>query len=158
MLDQALLALATAGGTAVVKAAGTDAWSGLRLALAHWFGRADGEQVTAELERLDQSATALAEGDGAGAEQARIRHETVWQTRIEARLEALADAERAQAATALRALLEEHGAKAGATVTAGQLAVGGNLTITAGEGSVAAGVIHGGVGIGIPSRPAPPQG
>ncbi|MGW3466207.1 hypothetical protein ACWDE9_44675, partial [Streptomyces olivaceoviridis] len=38
MLEQALTALAAAGGAAVVQAAGTDAWTGLRQAVARWFG------------------------------------------------------------------------------------------------------------------------
>jgi hypothetical protein len=59
MLEQALTALAAAGGTAVVQAAGTDAWTGLRQAVARWFGRGDRQRERVELERLDRTAGEL---------------------------------------------------------------------------------------------------
>lgn len=108
MLAEALMAVATAGGTAVVQAAGSDAWEGLRGRLARWFGRGDAERERGELERLDHTAADLATTDTGTAEQVRARHQAVWQTRIEALLEGLDDDEqRAQAATRLQQLLEE---------------------------------------------------
>ena len=41
MLAEALTALAAAGGTAVVQAAGKDAWTGFRARVAKWFARGD---------------------------------------------------------------------------------------------------------------------
>lgn len=157
MLEQALIALATSGGTAVVQAAGTDAWAGLRRAVARWLGRGDTQREQVELERLDQTATAL-QGTGPGeAEQARIRQEAAWQARIETALESLTDAERVQAAEELRSLLAQHAPHGGVSAPGG-LAVSGNVDIHAEGGSIAGGVIIGGAHIGPPPAPDPSQG
>ncbi|QTZ93198.1 hypothetical protein [Streptomyces auratus] len=160
MLDQALIALAAAGGTAVVTAAGTDAWAGLRRAVAHWFSRGDALREHAELERLDQTATALQPTDPAEAERARIRQEASWQVRIEAMLESLDDAERDEAADQMRSLLAQHvpqgSVRAGTgsvTVSDGGVAVDGDLSVTAsGAGAIAVG----GSVIGSVASNAPP--
>jgi hypothetical protein len=111
MLPEALTVLAAAGGTAVVQAAGSDAWEGLRSRLAAWFGRGDAEREHDELERLERTATDLVTADPAVAEQVRTRQEAVWRTRIETLLEALDDdEERARAASRLQRLLSEQGA------------------------------------------------
>jgi hypothetical protein len=108
MLPEALTALAAAGGAAVVQAAGSDAWEGLRGRLARWFGRGNAERERVELERLDRSADELAAADADIAERIRTQQETVWQTRIEALLEDLADDEqRTRAAAQLQQLLEQ---------------------------------------------------
>lgn len=158
MLEQALTALAAAGGTAVVQAAGTDAWTELRQAVARWFGRGDRQRERVELERLDQSAGELEMAEAAMVERERIRQEAAWQTRIEAMLENLDDTERAQAAEELRNLLAQHTPQGGALAGQGGLAVGGNVDIRAEQGSIAAGVIHGGAHIGRPPAPDPTQG
>ncbi|MGW5284445.1 hypothetical protein ACWERI_34165 [Streptomyces collinus] len=108
MLAEAMTVLAAAGGSAVVQAAGTDAWEGLRSRLAQWFGRGDAARERAELERLERSAAALEAADAGTADRVRTRQEAVWTTRIEALLEDLDDDEqRAQAADQLRQLLKE---------------------------------------------------
>lgn len=114
MLEAALVALATAGGTAVVQAAGTDAWNGLRSAVAGLVGRGDQRREYAELERLDRTATALRAPDPTEAERMRIRQEASWQARFEALLEGVSDAEeRARLADALRDLIAEQNAHTG---------------------------------------------
>lgn len=158
MLEQALTALAAAGGSAVVQAAGTDVWTGLRQAVARWFGRGDGRRQQAELERLDQTAGELEATDAEAAERMRIRQEAAWQARIEALLESLDDAERTRAAEELRALLAQHTRQGSASAGQGGLAVGGNVDIRAEDGSIAAGVIHGGAHINRPPAPDPSQG
>ncbi|MFC9545848.1 hypothetical protein ACFTXK_14565 [Streptomyces sp. NPDC056956] len=158
MLDQVLIALAASGGTAVVTAAGTDAWAGFRQAVARWFGRGDEQREQAELERLDQIGAALQAADPAEAERARIRLEAFWQARIEAVLESLSEGERDQAADRLRGLLAQHAPQGAVTVGPGGLAVGGNIDIRAEGSSIAAGVIHGGAHTGTPSVPDPSQG
>ncbi|KOV99199.1 hypothetical protein HCJ76_31360 [Streptomyces sp. MC1] len=158
MLEQALTALAAGGGTAVVQAAGTDAWTGLRQAVARWFGRGDVQRERVELERLDRTAGELEAADAAVAERERIRQESAWQARIEALLEGLEDTERAQAVEELRALLAQHTPQGGASAGEGGLAVGGNVDIRAEQGSIAAGIIHGGAQIGRPPQPDPTQG
>lgn len=106
MLPEALTALAAAGGAAVVQAAGSDAWEGLRGRLARWLGRGDTTRERGELERLDRSAAELDAADTDTADRVRARQEAVWQTRIETMLEDLDDGEqRVQAAAQLRQLL-----------------------------------------------------
>ncbi|MER5471994.1 hypothetical protein [Streptomyces sp. NPDC002685] len=108
MLAEAMTVLAAAGGSAVVQAAGTDAWEGLRSRLAQWFGRGDAARERGELERLERSAAELEAADTGTADRVRTRQEAVWTTRIEALLEDLDDDEqRTQAADQLRQLLEE---------------------------------------------------
>ncbi|MEC4573863.1 hypothetical protein [Streptomyces virginiae] len=156
MLVDTLAALAMAGGTAVVQAAGTEAWAGFRQAVAHWFGRGDAARAQAELERLDQTATALRTADPAQAERARISQEASWQARIEAMLENLDETERSEAANQLRTLLAAHTPEVRVTAAPDGLAAGGNVDIRAEHGSIAAGVIDGGAYIGPPPPPDPP--
>ncbi|MFI6010720.1 hypothetical protein ACIBAG_18205 [Streptomyces sp. NPDC051243] len=158
MLEQALTALAAAGGAAVVQAAGTDAWTGLRQAVARWFSRGDGQREHAELERLDRTADELRSAEADQAERLSIREEAAWQARIEALLENLDQEERARAAEELRALLAEQTPQSRASAGQGGLAVGGNADFRAEGGSIAAGVIHGGAHIGRPQTPDPSQG
>ncbi|WP_331746054.1 hypothetical protein [Streptomyces virginiae] len=114
MLEAALLALAAAGGTAVVQAAGTDAWNGLRSRVARLLGRGDPALEQAALERLDQTATILRELEPAEADRVRIRQEASWQTRFEGLLESVGDEEeRARLTQGLRALIDEQTAHSG---------------------------------------------
>ncbi|THA23052.1 hypothetical protein [Streptomyces sp. A1547] len=149
---ETLVALAVAGGTAVVQAVGTDAWEGLRGAVARWFGRGDAQREQAELERLDKTATALQATDPAEAERARIGQQASWQARIEAMLENLDEADRSQAVDQLRALLNEHAPQGAVT---GGLAAAHNVSIHAEDSSIAAQVIEGGAHIRPPPRPEP---
>ncbi|WP_105972246.1 hypothetical protein [Streptomyces geranii] len=109
MLAEALAALAAAGGGAIVQAAGSDAWEGLRARVAQLLGR-EGQSQQAVLERLDRTRTELEQAAGAagdsGDARAVARQETVWQTRIEDFLDGLDDVEREEAAAQLEALLE----------------------------------------------------
>lgn len=160
MLPEALLALATAGGTAVVQAAGTQAWEGFRTRVADWFGRGDTGRTDGELARLDRTASEIAAADAAAGpdgERARIRQEALWQARFEGLLELLPDEERDRAAGELRTLLAAPGAPGVSAGDAG-LAVGGDLHVRADHGSIAAAVIHGGAHLSPPSPPAPSQG
>jgi hypothetical protein len=162
MLPEAMVALATAGGTAVVQAAGTEAWAALRQSVAAWFGRGDTARESAELARLDAAASDLVAADSGGAEgvqaeRIRIRQEALWQARFESLLESLAEHERTRAAEELRGLLDAHAAS-GPSAGDGGLAVGGDVHIRAEGGSIAAGVIHGGAHIGPPPPPVPSQG
>ncbi|WP_367134652.1 MULTISPECIES: hypothetical protein [Streptomyces] len=110
MLSEALAAVAAAGGTAVVRSAGTDAWTGLRQRVARWFGRDDEARERAELERLDRTAVAL-KAAAASGELVRIRdrQEAVWQDRFETVLEGLPAEQRAGVAEELRSLVAEYG-------------------------------------------------
>ncbi|MEV8248658.1 hypothetical protein ACFWJV_30190 [Streptomyces rochei] len=156
MLSEAMTALAAAGGTAVVQAAGTDAWTEVRQQVARWFSRGNPQRESAELARLDQTAGELEAAQPTEAERARIRQEAVWQGRIEALLESLEDMERARVADELRTLLDQQTSHR--SVSAGQsgLAVGGDLNIRADHGSAAAASM-GNVTLGNPSQPGSHQ-
>ncbi|MER6529924.1 hypothetical protein [Streptomyces sp. NPDC001508] len=156
MVDEVLLALAATGGTAVVTAAGTDTWGGLRQAVARWFGRDDAERERAALGRLDRTVTALQSAEPAELERARLRQE--WQARFEMAFEALDGAEREQAAIRLREVLASHASPGGVTSGPGNLVVGGDARVQADRNSIAAAVINGGARIGPPSQPDPSQG
>ncbi|MCG8970478.1 hypothetical protein [Streptomyces sp. CL12-4] len=156
MLSEAMTALAAAGGTAVVQAAGTDAWTGVRQQVARWFGRGNPQREQAELERLDQTAGQLEAAGPAEVERVRIRQEAAWQGRIEVLLESLEVIERARIVDELRSLLAQQTSHR--SVSAGQsgLAVGGNVSVQADHGSAAA-VTMGDVSLGNPSQPGPHQ-
>lgn len=156
MLSEAMTALAAAGGTAVVQAAGTDAWTGVRRQVARWFGRGNPQREHAELERLDQTAGELEAARPTEVERVRIRQEAAWQGRIEALLENLEDIERARVADELRTLLARQTPHRGVSAGQGGLAVGGDVNVRADHGSAAA-VSMGNVTLGNPSQPGPHQ-
>ena len=89
MLAEALTALAAAGGTAVVQAAGKDAWTGFRARVAKWFARGDAEREQVALERLDRTAAALEAAGPGEVERVRAGQEASWQTMFEILLEGL---------------------------------------------------------------------
>ncbi|MER5710438.1 hypothetical protein [Streptomyces sp. NPDC002122] len=156
MLGEALTALAAAGGTAVVQAAGTSAWQGLQQALAGWFGQGDQERERAVLERLDGTSVDLASASDAELERTTIWQQATWQARFEAVLEELRESEREQSAEALRVLLNTYmgwGASAGH----GGAAVSGRVDIRADHGSAAA-LRMGDVTINNPPQPGPHEG
>ncbi|MEU1036616.1 hypothetical protein ABZ402_50130 [Streptomyces mirabilis] len=105
MLGEAMTALAATGGSAVVQAAGTDAWEELRSRLARWFGRGDAARERSELERLDRSAAELEAAGTDAADQVRTRQGAVWQARIETLLEDLDEQQLTEAAAELQRLL-----------------------------------------------------
>ncbi|QES03923.1 hypothetical protein DEJ43_29415 [Streptomyces venezuelae ATCC 10712] len=159
-MSEALTVLATTSGTAVIQAAGTDAWTGLRERVARLFGRRSERAEQATLERLDRTAAELegATDDSAGQIQATLQIN--WRDRLVELLEELDDTQRDEVAEELRQIVAASGARPPASApTAGDggLAVGGDMSIRADGGSVAAGVIHGGVTLG-PSQPGRSQG
>ncbi|MGW8763663.1 hypothetical protein ACWGN5_14290 [Streptomyces sp. NPDC055815] len=137
MVAEGATARDAAGGTAVVRAAGTRAWPGLRQAEVGWFGREDEESAGTE---LDRSAHALTSADDAEAEAVRRAVRAAWQARFQAALAGLPEHERRPAAEALRALLDAHVPSPAAAVSAtgGGIAVGGDVEIRADHDSVAA--------------------
>ncbi|MFF5936490.1 hypothetical protein [Streptomyces sp. NPDC012508] len=118
MLVEGLIAVAAAGGGAIVQAAATDAWAGMRSGVARILGRGDTGREQVELERLDQTRAELeSAGDSAGAERVQTVLVTRWQTRLEMLLEQLPDLERQQVAAELQALVEQAGSQAPAQST-----------------------------------------
>ncbi|MFE7357560.1 hypothetical protein ACFU8Q_31540 [Streptomyces sp. NPDC057543] len=107
MLVEALLALAAAGGGAIVQAAGTDAWNGVRSGIARALGRGEEAWEQRELERLDQTQAALDAATEGELERVQTAQAAVWQNRLEMLLEELPEAQRLQVAAELRAVIEQ---------------------------------------------------
>ncbi|QEU92599.1 hypothetical protein [Streptomyces kanamyceticus] len=107
VLDDAMTALAAAGGTAVVQAAGTDAWTAVRAAVARWFGRGDAARERAELARLDRTGTALSTAEGEPGRRLRDDERISWRTRFEIALDDLDETVRQELGDELRVLVEE---------------------------------------------------
>jgi len=82
MLAEALIALASTGGTALVTAMVTDSWEGIRTKAARLFGRGDKQEAEAALARLEQSRAALTAASGAELERAKVEQEIIWRTRL----------------------------------------------------------------------------
>ena len=82
MLTEALTALASAGGTALVTAMVTDSWEGTKARFVGLLGRGDAAQAEAAAARLEQSRAALARLSGPDLERARIEQEIAWRTRL----------------------------------------------------------------------------
>jgi hypothetical protein len=87
MLTEALTALASAGGTALVTAMVTDGWEGARARFARLLGRGDAAQAEAVAGRLEQSRAALVQVPASDLERVRAEQEVVWRTRLEDLLE-----------------------------------------------------------------------
>lgn len=162
MLPEILVGLAASGGTAVVTAAGTDAWSGTRTTVARLLGR-DGQREEAVLQRLDQTAADLARAsdeDAQGAlERVRVAQSRSWETRFTDLLQDLPEPERDEAVRALRSLVEhvrQHASGSGASAGTGGFAATGDVIMKATNGSVVAGVVNGGVRVD-PPKPGPVQ-
>ncbi|MBP2400939.1 hypothetical protein [Streptomyces syringium] len=158
MLDQSLIALASAAGAAVAAAAGTDAWAALRERVAGVFRRGGTPGSGLVARRLDRTAAEVEGVDPREAERVRILLGASWQTRFEDLLENLGDAERAEVAGQLRDMVTS-ARRATNAVSAGDggLAVAGNMDVRAEHGSAAAGVM-GDVTLGNPPQPGPEQG
>lgn len=112
MLTEALTALASAGGTALVTAMVTDGWEGIRTRFARLLGYGDVKQTEAAAGRLEQSRVALTELSGPELEHARAEQQVIWRTRLGDLLELDPAAEQE-----LRALVAE--VQAQVTSTAG---------------------------------------
>jgi hypothetical protein len=147
VLAEALTALAAAGGTAVVQAAGTDAWAGFRSRVAKWFARENTGREQVALEHLDRTTAALEAAGPDEVEQVRADQQASWQKSFEILLESLDGEEQQRAADNLRDLLA-----GGQAVAAGPgaVAVAGDVGIHAETGGAAAWQM-GDVQIGSPS-------
>ncbi|GLW75426.1 hypothetical protein Kpho02_77230 [Kitasatospora phosalacinea] len=99
MLAESLIALAGAGGTALVGAMATDAWQTVRAGAARLFTHGGAERQRAIAERLDHDAELVARA----AEPERVRQglAPAWQVEWEALL-----AERPELAEELRGFVE----------------------------------------------------
>jgi hypothetical protein len=148
MLTETLIALAAAGGTALVEAAATDAWNTAKGGVARLFGR-DKQQVEILEARLEDTRTQLTAVPAPQLDQLRRRQTQAWTTRLEDLLD-----EQPDAAGRLQELLDElaqHPAMSGTATAVGtrSVAVGGNVDVRA-EGGSAAALTMGDVTLGAP--------
>nr|WP_033277342.1 hypothetical protein [Actinospica acidiphila] len=107
MLAEALLALAATGGAAIVQAAGTDAWQGVRSGIARVLGRGEEARERGELERLDRTQAALDAATEDDLEHIQTAQAAVWQNRLEILLEELPGVQRQQVAAELQAVIKQ---------------------------------------------------
>lgn len=150
---EALLALAALAGNTVVAAAATDAWEAARRKFARLLGRGDPDKEKAAERRLEQTHDQLTNAAGEDLERVRVALEAQWVTRLADLLEDDPGVE-----AELRAVVEEIRSQLPTgTVAAADHAVaaGRDMNISASEGGVAAGVIHGDVAPPGPTRPDP---
>ncbi|MFV2118259.1 hypothetical protein ACE14D_07345 [Streptomyces sp. Act-28] len=107
MLPETVITVAAMAGTAVVQAAGTDAWVGVKSRLAHLLGRGDTELERSEARRLDGAAAVLrATADVPEvAEERRSQEAAHWRDRFLEMLADLSDDDLAEVENELRALL-----------------------------------------------------
>jgi hypothetical protein len=150
---EALLALAALAGNTVVAAATTDAWEAARRQFARLLGRGDPDKAKAAERRLEQTHDQLTNAAGEDLERVRAALEAQWVTRLADLLE---DDPAVEAE--LRAVVEEIRSQLPAgTVAAADhsVAAGRDVNISASQGGVAAGVIHGNVAPPGPTRPDP---
>lgn len=101
MLTEALIALAAAGSTALVQAAVTDAWTGLKGGITRLMGRGEQSREAVVDQQLERTRAEL-ETAGPRVEQVRLAQQAAWQARLEDLL-----AEQPQVADQLRALLAQ---------------------------------------------------
>lgn len=102
MLGEALVALASTGGSALVTAMVTDGWEGVRARFARLLGRGDAKETKTATAGLEQSRAVLARLSGPDLDRARAEQEIVWRTRLGDLLERDPGAEKE-----LRALVAE---------------------------------------------------
>ncbi|WP_030197515.1 tetratricopeptide repeat protein [Streptomyces sp. NRRL S-87] len=137
MLAEALEALAAAGGTAVVQAAGTEAWAAVRERVVRLFSRSGSRNVDAVSAELDRLAAGQ-EGAAGSLESAA----TTWRSHFEGLLQQLDGPDRESAVRLLRELVGLSGAATAVTALGNNsLALGGDARIVAERGGLAAATV-----------------
>jgi hypothetical protein len=150
---EALIALAALAGNTVVTAATTDAWEAARRKFARLLGRGDAKKEQLADKRLEETRRQLAGVSGQELEKARADLARAWQVRLADLLEEDPGVE-----AELRALVEEVRAQLPAGVVSAadhSVAAGRDVNISAAQGGLAAGVIHGDAARPGPTRPGP---
>lgn len=156
MPGEALLALAQFAGQTVAAAAITDVWESARRKFARLLGRGDPRKTEVAERWLAETQQRLSEAEGTDLESARAAQAQRWEGRFADLLD-----EDPDLVGDLRTLAEEIAAQlpAGAVSAADHsVAAGRDMNISASQGGVAAGVIHGDVAPPGPSRPGSANG
>lgn len=150
-----LMALAGLAGRTIVTAAATDAWESVRGKIARLLGCGDAERTKVAESRLEQTREQLS---AAGADEERVHAALAdrWTGRVADLLEDVPGID-----ANLRALVDE----IRASLPAGQVlssdhsvAVGGDMSVSASGGAMAAAVIHGNVAPPGPTVPGSVNG
>ncbi|MGC8920741.1 hypothetical protein [Streptomyces griseoaurantiacus] len=155
MLNDELLALASAAGTAVATAAGTDTWEGVRARIGGWLSRGDARREEGVLAELDSGAAELL-GSGGPTDAEVERYRAAWRDRVVAVLSMLDEPDRENAARDLRQLIAQE--VAAPRLDGGSVHAQRDVQIRAEHGSLASGVINGDVNFSPPPPPVRPQG
>jgi hypothetical protein len=156
MTADALMALAQFAGQTVAAAALTDVWESARTRFARLLGRGDARKTETAGRWLTQTHEQLAAAPPGDVAAARGAQAERWTGRFADLLD-----EDPQVEEPLRVLVQEVSAQLPAGVVQAadhSAAAGRDLNVTASDGSVAAGVIHGDVMPPGPTRPDPAQG
>ncbi|MFE7750222.1 hypothetical protein [Streptomyces sp. NPDC057428] len=119
MLEEALVALASASGTAMAQSAGTEAWAATRERVARLFGRGDDT-----LARLDRTEGAVRDAGPEERDRVREAEGLTWALRFRELLEALEGDRQDRAAERLRELGQPVQSVAGNTFTGSQVQIG----------------------------------
>lgn len=82
MLDTALVALASAGGTALIGAVANDTWQLAKTGFGRLLGHGDQAQTATTEERLERTRAAI-ESAGSDSEQVKAEQCTAWRVRLE---------------------------------------------------------------------------
>ncbi|MEU9100634.1 hypothetical protein [Streptomyces sp. NPDC048361] len=153
MLAEELAAIAAAGAGALVQAAGTDAWTGIRDRVSHLFGR---EQEQRTSESLDLTLTALEHANPSSElAQVRARQAVYWQVRFEDLLNSLAAEQQQLAVVQLREVIE--GMRQSGSPS-DHLSISGDVSVRATHGSVAGVLLTGDIHIENPLQPGSERG
>lgn len=144
----AIEALASTASSAVVTAAATDLFEGVRHRVARLFGR--GQADLSAGQRLGLTRDRLVRADPGAVEAVRAAQVAQWQTRF---IDLLTDHPDAEAG--LRALVEDLRGQLPGVVAASDhaMAAGRDVKVRASSGGLAAGVVHGDVAAPDPSAP-----
>ena len=142
-----LVALASTAASTLVAAMTTDVWRLVRSRLGRLLGRGDPRGESAVLEAMDEDARAVADAGGESGVAGELTGQWTGRLRDLLRMDP-------EAAEQLRELVAELTAPGAGVSTAGHgVAAGGDVTIRADRGGVAAGTIEGGVHLGKPPGP-----
>ncbi|MER6001409.1 hypothetical protein ABT120_22780 [Nonomuraea angiospora] len=87
MLSEALAALAAAGGTALVSAMTTDAWTSAKQGFARLLSRGKHDRQEIAEQRLERSRQELVGSTGAELDRIRSEQEAAWRVRLSDLLE-----------------------------------------------------------------------
>jgi hypothetical protein len=140
-----IASLITAACNALVTAAVTDSWEKVRLRVASWFGRGVPDSKT--LERLAATRAEIVSVTPSERDQVQQALAQQWAGRFKDLI-----ADHPLAAEELDDLVNEL-AMVTASASGYSVAAGGNVTIKADHGGLAAGVIHGAVAAPGPTVP-----